>query len=189
MRSSRPNIIIVVHGKSEYILFREILKKRRMVNDVPIYMRSRGEETIAISHLHDLFTTGELSSDTKIIRLYGEQLDHGSKGPKRLENVRIFTVMDIDHDEKNRKRYKTGNVLNDLPISARVVPIYNEENLDEVMTALGYDVDINSKKSSYTDIARDIDPFDFLDRLKKAEEESFPSTNMAMLVSAILKRE
>lgn len=64
-----PVILIVAHGKSEYILLKNISRGSKA--NVLFYSRNRGEETIAISHLHDLFTTGDLSTDAGIVKATG----------------------------------------------------------------------------------------------------------------------
>lgn len=96
--------------------------------------------------------------------------------------------MDIDHDEKNRRRYKTGNLLRDVPRADRITAIWNEENLDEVMARLGYGIDTSNKRDSYSELSWRIDPLDFYRRLRATHGDGpCTCTNMEVLVRTILE--
>ncbi len=166
------NIVVVAHGKSEVVMWQNM--KMRLKLNLHIYSEKGGEETISISHLPGLFTDGALSSEKSIIREFGNELNIANRRNERLPGLKIFTVMDIDGNNRDRKAYMSGDLLRNMPLSDKIVPIYNDDNLDQVMEQMGYRIDTGRPKaSSYAEITRKIEPLEFYDRLI-----ANPNTNM-----------
>lgn len=63
--------------------------------------------------------------------------------------------MDIDELELTPKmieEYKNKTMFKRFDYYDYIVPIYNDKNLDEVLTKLGYEIDSKNKASSYRKI-------------------------------------
>ena len=63
----------------------------------------------------------------------------------------------MDTDEKELtpqmvENYKSGEMFKKYWFYDYIVPIYNDDNLDNVTKKLGYDIDIKNKARSYTKI-------------------------------------
>ena len=158
------NIIVVAHGKSELVMWQNLRMRLRL--NICVYSRNNGEDTISISHLPELFTNGDLSSVRDIVSLFRRDLDYhpGKRDP--LPGLRIFPVMDIDGNGRDRRPYITGELLRDVPLADHIVPIYNDDNLDEVMGQMGYTIDTGRPKAaSYGEITRRMDIPEFYGRL------------------------
>lgn len=155
-----------------------------MKTTVQFYSMKDGNETIAICHLVELFSVGDLSTWSGISRACGvPRLPKGT-------DLRIFPVMDIDGDDRNRTMYKTGNLLKGVPFADLITPIYNEENLDEVMEIIGYAIDRSNKASSYNAASKRIDPGDFYRDLQATYIDGSPGiTNMDVLMRCLLEHE
>ena len=163
--------VVVAHGKSEVILCENLRKLMRF--NLQIYSAGGGEETIALPQIEELFETGFFSDPKNIVKKYGDAIEHNSSKSKDMfPKLKIFTLMDIDGNFR-RGRYMSGQMFNGLPLGDKVIPIYNDDNLDEVMDSIGMKVDRNNKARSYAEMTRKLDVLDFYNRLLRCE-----NTNM-----------
>lgn len=154
------NIVVVAHGKSEVAMWQTF--RMRLRTNICIYSNKNGEEAITISGLPELFTGGEMSSEKEIYKRFGEDLDYRPRAREPLPGLKIFTVMDIDGNNRDRRPYMSGELLKNVPLGKYIVPIYNDNNLDDVMGEMGYSIDTGRPKASaYGDFARGVDMMEF----------------------------
>lgn len=158
--------IVVVHGRSEAILLSDITK--RMKYPISIFSFDGGKRAIKLEHLErGLLAHSPFDSCTSLKKHFGwdircKDLVEGK------DDFRIFTIMDIDGDYIREKSYITGNMFRDCPFRDKIVPIYNKDNLDEVMFRCGYgEVDQCNKPYFYYKLCDELDVQVLLERLRK----------------------
>lgn len=179
------DILIVAHGASEKTFFKTLREgwRQRLV----VYCKNEGREAITIQGLPQLFTEGDLSSEDRIIKLYGRSLNCKGRAP-RLPDLEIYTVMDIDHDARHEGSYIAGDYLRDVPLGNRITTVYSKENLDLVMEHCGYTVDRNDKTASYRAIAEILEDRDeLIGFYNRVYDCSF--TNLEIVLYAIFRNE
>ena len=115
--------VIICHGKSEIIFIESI--KSNLKLPISTFSHDRGKSSIQITSLMSYL------------------------------NKPLFKIMDLD-DQKlypnNIKKYKNKEMFKGHPLYDYIVPIYNDPNLDDVLTKLGYNVNPNNKVQSYNKI-------------------------------------
>lgn len=171
---SLPNTVIIAHGASEIILCRRL--SSLIKTPVEIYSRSRGEETIALSHLQELLSNSPFDSEKSLHKQY-PRLEYRT-GKVRMPNLTIIPVVDVDGDGRSIKSYLSGDMFNDSLFRDRIIPVLNNPNLEEVMYDIGYP-QIIDKTQSYSKM--DLDPILLHSKLKSSDK-----TNMELLLEKMM---
>ena len=177
-------LIVIVHGKSEWHLSKNIHSNLRI--GAKVIARDNGRSSIQISGLCKfLQTDGRMSSISKFIK---ENNVYRDKTTKRL-SLKIFAIMDMDDckDEAERNAYMDGSLFNGLWQAPYIVPIYNRENLESTMLDCGVKVE---KKKDYCKIFPtnhgdiDLDAVkEFRDKVKKSKK-----TNLEIYLDYCIER-
>ncbi len=125
--------LVVVHGKSEYDLVRYIYTNLHL--NIKIIAKDKGKESIQINGLKTLLTKGSFSSLSKFAKEYGIEYD---KKNKMLKDFRLFIIMDTDDcSPETKEKYISGELFEFSVLKDYIVPIYNIDNLEDVMIKAG----------------------------------------------------
>lgn len=155
---SAHNTLIIVHGKSELILCRSIASRYRLVAEY--YSNDNGEQSIQITHLETMMRTGIFESPRTLYKRFPSLKEPGNKTDK----LKIFIIMDIDGSAQE-KSYISKDLFKDCPFYNNIIPIFNKDNLDDVLKGLGYKIDINNKTNSYHDFCKGLDVDELVKKL------------------------
>lgn len=130
--------MVIAHGKSEIALCGRIAAECgiRLVFD----SNNGGNNATTIEMLPRILSSKPYTSEVDLHKAFPDlQYIGGRRASSHMPDVKIFTVMDIDADTRNRRRYVSGEMFKGLPLEKRLVPIFNDDNLDQVMEAIGFD--------------------------------------------------
>lgn len=186
------HIIVVAHGASEFLIAKSI----RAILKIPmeIYSNQSGNLPYQITDLKKLFSGKDFTSG-----FYHKFQSNVEFKKNRPVNLKIFTIMDKDNiPDDTYQQYKNNTLLNDLSscyVKKFVIPIFNENNLEDVIKNIGmkYPKNNKAKYNTYKHIFSvgnnsKITPKDkieeFADLLKKCNK-----TNMDEFVCACLEEE
>lgn len=163
------HIIIIVHGKSEFIICKHIKSALNIKSE--IIGRDNGESSIQINGLMKF-----LNSDSrfKTEKGFKRTFTDIEKDEKKLIKFKIFIIMDTDDcDEQTRQNYKTGLMFKNHFLAPYIVPIYNEPNLEATMASIGIIIkDKKDYKKIFPVNFKEVDlenPKNILERLKKSQ--------------------
>ncbi len=127
--------VIIVHGKSELIMCNYIINNLRL--NVKTYSDKNGKKSIQINSLKNIMNN-----------LYFKDFDNFKKMLKKSiekDNFKIFIIMDTDDcTEKEKDNFKNKNMFKGHWAYDIITPIYNSDNLEDVLTKAG--VIFNKKK-------------------------------------------
>lgn len=138
---------VVVHGKSEFALVKYIYTNLHL--PVKIIAKDKGRGSIQINGLNDFLKKKQFKSLKEFASEYSVEYD---KKTKSLINFKLFIIMDTDDcDEATKSKYITGELFQGHPLKEYIVPVYNNENLEDVMIKSGIMVERikDSQKGSY----------------------------------------
>lgn len=140
--------IIICHGKSELILMQYIKTKLRL----PIFLDSdkKGEKSIQINGLKKYLETRKYNNYKNLSNVFG-------RIPPRKnfdDNFKVFIIMDTDDCENNMKKdFIEKKLFKEHWLCQYIVPIYNNSNLEDVLTKAGIKFKKHkSKKEEYVRI-------------------------------------
>ena len=139
--------LIIVHGKSEYHLTRYIYTNLHLPDK--IFSRDNGSTSIQITALLDILSRKPFNKIRSLAEQYSIEYD---KKTNTLKNFKLFIIMDTDDcDEKTKQDYISGRMFNSHPLKDYIVPIYNINNLEDIMVKAGIMVKKlpDSEKSSF----------------------------------------
>ena len=143
--------LVIVHGKSEYDLVRYIYTNLHL--NLKIIAKDKGRESIQINGLKTLFTKSSFLSLSKFSKEYGIEYD---KKSKVLKDFRLFVIMDTDDCSLETKgKYISGELFEFSVLKDYIVPVYNIENLEDVMIKAGImakRIPISQKGSYYSKV-------------------------------------
>jgi hypothetical protein len=162
--------VVVVHGKSELILCRNISSNLRI--QIEPYSKNSGNESIKIVHLKDLLCDGDFKDEYTLHKKYSK-LEYLPKKPQKMPNLKIYTIIDIDGCPRQRRSYETKDIFKDSVFYDRITPIYNDDNLDIVMELCGFGKVGPNKTEYYQNLTKNINLFEFRDKLTECK-----NTNM-----------
>ena len=130
----KPNYckgIVIVHGKSELLLAEHI--KSNLHLPIEIYAESNGKTSIQIDSLMTVLGNNVFKNKRAFNRKYVVEEEKG-----QLINFSVMPIMDLDDtSEEKKKKYLSGEMFRNHWLSPYIVPIWNKENLDEVLLDLG----------------------------------------------------
>ncbi len=138
---------VIVHGRSEFHLVRFLYTNLHL--PVKIISRNKGRESIQINGLKDLLSKRDFMSLNKFANEYTVEYD---KKTKKLKNFKLFIIMDTDDcSEDVKEKYISGELFKGHPLAEYILPIYNIENLEDVMIKAGIMTTriADSKKGTY----------------------------------------
>lgn len=143
--------LVIVHGKSEYDLVRYIYTNLHL--NLKNIAKDKGRESIQINGLKTLFTKSSFLSLSKFSKEYGIEYD---KKSKVLKDFRLFVIMDTDDCSlETKEKYISGELFEFSVLKNYIVPIYNIENLEDVMIKAGImakRIPISQKGSYYSKV-------------------------------------
>lgn len=120
---------VIVHGKSEIHLVKYIYTNLHL--PVKIISRGNGRESIQINGLKDFLNKRNFLSLSAFAKEYTIEYD---KKTKTLKNFKLFLIMDTDDcTEAAKTEYISGKMFRGHPLQEYIVPIYNINNLEDVM--------------------------------------------------------
>lgn len=130
----KPNYckgIVIAHGKSELLLAEHI--KSNLHLPIEIYAESNGKTSIQIDSLMTVLGNNVFKNKRAFNRKYVVEEEKG-----QLINFSVMPIMDLDDtSEEKKKKYLSGEMFRNHWLSPYIVPIWNKENLDEVLLDLG----------------------------------------------------
>lgn len=130
-----PNLVTIVHGKSEDILVRGLGMAMRL--RVLTFSRNGGNGNIAMSALPLILVRPPFDSE-KSLHSECTRLDYRPRKAPRIPGLELYPVMDHDGDDRNLRGYISGDLFRGCPLRDRVVPIINIPNLNAVMESIGH---------------------------------------------------
>lgn len=138
---------VLVHGKSELVLTQYIYTNLHL--PVKIISRDKGKSSIQINGLPAFLKKKPFQS----LKAFSDEfsVEYDKKG-RCLKNFKLFIIMDTDDcDEDMKKKYISGELFSGHPLQEYIVPIYNIDNLEDVMLKSGIMVKriSGSDKGSY----------------------------------------
>lgn len=134
MMVRKPNYckgIVIAHGKSELLLAEHI--KSNLHLPIEIYAESNGKTSIQIDSLMNVLGNNVFKNKRAFNRKYVVEEEK-----RQLMNFSVMPIMDLDDtSEEKKKKYLLGEMFRNHWLSPYIVPIWNKENLDEVLLDLG----------------------------------------------------
>lgn len=130
----KPNYckgIVIAHGKSELLLAEHI--KSNLHLPMEIYAESNGKTSIQIDSLMTVLGNNIFKNKREFNKRYIVKEEKGI-----LKNFSLMPIMDSDDTSEDRKqKYISGEMFKNHWLNPYIVPIWNKENLDEVLLDLG----------------------------------------------------
>lgn len=140
-------ILVVVHGKSEYELATYIRSNLRI--KLAIEAENKGKNSIQINSLKNIFGNTVFSSKKNFLQKYTD-LNIDSK--KRINKLSIYTIMDIDDcTPEEFNNYKNKSMFSSHWLYDYIIPIYNIRNLEDVLEKSGVPFE-RKNKGNYVNI-------------------------------------
>ena len=129
----KPNYckgVVIVHGKSELLLVEHI--KSNLHLPIEIYAENNGKTSIQIDGLMNVLKNNIFKSKNLFNKKYGVEIRND-----RLENFLLMPIMDLDDtSEEKKQRYISKEMFEKHWLNEYIVPIWNRNNLDEVLFGL-----------------------------------------------------
>ncbi len=166
--------IVIVHGKSEKIICEYIKSNLRL--NIHIASEKNGASSIQITSLLKFLKRGEYKSLNDFLRKFADKLPLYIKNLP--EDFKIFTIMDTDDCTENQKNsYIDKTMFKQHWAYNYIHPIYNINNLEDVMSKIG--VEVKAKKDYFKifPINSNGDMKD-IDQIKKLNENLIKNTTI-----------
>lgn len=129
----KPNYckgIVIAHGKSELLLAEHI--KSNLHLPIEIYAESNGKTSIQIDSLMTVLGNNIFKNKREFNKRYIVEEEKGI-----LKNFSLMPIMDLDDTSEDRKqKYISGEMFKNHWLNPYIVPIWNKNNLDEVLLDL-----------------------------------------------------
>lgn len=129
----KPNYckgIVIAHGKSELLLAEHI--KSNLHLPIEIYSESNGKTSIQIDSLMTVLGNNIFKNKRAFNQKYVVEEEKGI-----LKNFSLMPIMDLDDTSEDRKqKYISGEMFKNHWLNPYIVPIWNKNNLDEVLLDL-----------------------------------------------------
>ena len=123
--------VVIVHGKSELLLASYI--KSNLHLPIKIYSENRGKTSIQIDGLMNILNNNIFKNKTALKKQYYIEEEN-----KEFKHFFIMPIMDLDDTTKDKvEKYKSGEMFQEHWLSPYIIPIWNENNLDNVLYDLG----------------------------------------------------
>jgi hypothetical protein len=174
------NTLVIVHGESERILVNAI--KSRLRIPVDLYPIDRGSGTVDLPNIAEVLSSGPFKSESALHRAY-DALDYEPRSVVKMPDLHIFPILDVDRHRDLFPSYRTKDMFRGSVFSDRIVPIYNDRDLDEIMEAIGFTINRSDKVNSYLKAANGMDVRDMYNRLKAID-----GTNLELFLLWMLSK-
>ncbi|HBI6884535.1 hypothetical protein [Clostridium perfringens] len=131
--------LVIVHGKSEEQICKYI--KSNLKLKMEIYKNTKS--SIQINDLKNLINNQVFKSKRSFLKTYDDiEVEKG-----KLKNFKIFIIMDTDDCTKEAKeKFINKSMFKNHWAEEYIVPIYNNNNLEDAMKAIGIDVKKDEKR-------------------------------------------
>lgn len=124
--------VVIVHGKSEKQLAQYVKSKLRL--KIEIESDKNGEKSIQITSLDKFINNKKFKSLNSFLRNF-EDAELNANGKKLNEKFKIFIIMDTDDcTEKQKEEFIKKTMFKKHWAYDNIVPIYNSQNLEDVLT-------------------------------------------------------
>lgn len=134
--------IVIVHGQSEYNIVRYIKSKLRI--PIEIYSRNNGKISIEISSVNDILKNRDFKDINGFVSKFSKVELNNKQKPV---NVKIFMIMDVDNTSiADFNAYKNKSLFPKTWLKNILIPIWNDNNLEEVLNQIGYYYAKNDKQ-------------------------------------------
>ena len=177
--------VIIAHGKSELLLAQHI--KSNLHLPIEIFAESNGKKSIQIDSLITVLGNNIFKNKRVFNKKYIVEEEKGI-----LKNFSLMPIMDFDDTSEDRKqKYISGEMFKNHWLSAYIVPIWNRNNLDEVLLELEL-IDKLPNNKEKGKVYRNLFPtnkgetdIEQVENLKKLFEKS-EKTNMQVFIKKCL---
>ena len=127
--------VAVVHGKSELQICQYIKQKLRL--NIEIESDKKGEKAIQITSLKNTLNKKYFQKQSEFLKKF-DIIKLDEKGRKIADDFKIFIIMDTDDcTGKQIKAFKNKEMFKGHWAYDYIVPIYNSQNLKEVLVKAG----------------------------------------------------
>lgn len=117
--------VAIVHGKTEYCMVRYIFSNLHL--KFGIYAKEKGCKSIQINGLKNILSNYPFDTKINFEKEYLNGLDI-----KKLDDFKIFIIMDTDDCNKKRKdEYISKELFKKYWLYDYIVPIYNNPNIEK----------------------------------------------------------
>ncbi len=127
--------LVLCHGKSEVHIVRYISTNLHL--SIRCYAKDGGAHSIQITSLMALLKTKPFDSMSSFTKEYDVEIE-GKGTTRKLKNFALFAIMDTDDCTPQQKQtYISKEMFRGHWLYDYIVPIYNTENLEDVMVQSG----------------------------------------------------
>lgn len=129
--------IVIVHGKSEKIICDYV--KSNLKLKLGVVSDKRGEKSVQINGLLDFLKRMEFKDFDSFFQKYENELP--TRARKLPNDFKVFVIMDTDDcSDENKEAYMSSTLFKEHWLGDYIVPIYNINNLEDVMKKVGIPV-------------------------------------------------
>lgn len=126
--------LVIVHGKSEYTIMRHIKSKLRI--PIEIYAKNGGERSIEILSVMQILNSSIFKTKKAFLKEYPKIEVDKKVNPVRFK---VFIVVDVDFNQQaDVDRYMDKTMFRNHWLCDYIVPVLNDNNLEEVLNDLGF---------------------------------------------------
>jgi hypothetical protein len=150
--------VVICHGKSEVIITQCIRQTLRLpIEEFAEKNGSQGRgqyKSIEISGLDRIMNNTVFGSINSFLKKYTKVETTGRGKKRKLHNFKLFIIMDVDNTKaENVRNYTSKKMFKEHWAYEYIVPILNDNNLEEVMkdSKIRYDT-IKNKCSEYLEL-------------------------------------
>lgn len=151
--------LIICHGTSEKIIGDSIKSTLRLSMEVHAEKNSKQGrgccKSIQVSELSNyLKSNSKFKTMTDFLRAFPKVESTGRGKKRKLENFKIFIIMDVDDCTENEKAdFINGKMFEEHWAKEYIVPIFNDKNLEEVIKKSGITyTTIKNKTKEYLEL-------------------------------------
>lgn len=131
-RLSYTRAVVIVHGKSELQIV-EHIKSNLRISILP-FSEKNGERSIQINSLKNVLGNTIFKDIDSFIAKYSKVEVSGRGKRRRLENFKIFIIMDTDDcSDLESENFINKNMFKNHWAREYIHPIYNKTNLEDVL--------------------------------------------------------
>lgn len=138
---SLPNTIVLVHGDTEYLLFDWI--RSSLKTDFVIHPKLGSGHTISMKGVAEVLSSPPFDRTASLHSAF-RTLDY-DESRRELVKLRVYPVLDVDGDTASFRSYASRDAFRDVPLRNNIYPVYNNPNLESVLSEVGLDVNHDLK--------------------------------------------
>lgn len=128
--------VVIVHGKNELEIVEYISTNLKI--KIGTYSRDKGRNSIQINSLDNVLKNFVFENKRNFLNTYPGIYEN--ENSKKFDNFKIFTIMDTDDVKPpcSIRNYKCGEMFAKYWFKDYIVPIYNDNKLEDILIATGY---------------------------------------------------